>query len=288
MIREYNFNNTKKQLNNLTFYKYYNILQLLAKSRFKWSGLPSNIKDKWIEKYLYSEGKCMMFKDEIKGLMVTKCNDGGMLNYYDEPTILRPIATNYSGNGESYYNDDECILIHNNDEDMPDSLNIRLFAYRLTEITRTIDMNINAMKTPLLVKGSKKQMLSLKQVYAQYNGNEPVLFMDNDLGNNPLEVLKTDAPIVFDKLQIEKNHIWNEAMTYLGINNANMDKRERLVDDEVQANNEQIEMCAQLALKSRKEACENINRLFGLNVQVEFRNDLKVDINLLEGGEKNE
>jgi hypothetical protein len=140
------------------------------------------------------------------------------------------------------------------------------------------------MKTPVLMLCTEKQKNTLKNVYAQWNGFEPVIFGDKEIDLSGVKVLKTDAPIVFDKLQIEKNHIWNECMTSLGINNANMDKRERLVDDEVQANNEQIEMFAQCMLKAREDACKRINELFGTNISVEFRNDLKPTTELLEGG----
>lgn len=275
----------EKELTNLTYLHYYRLLSLLAKSRFKWSGLPNGIDEKWIEKYLFTEGKCMFYKDATCGFMIAKCNDGGQLNFYDEPTVLRPVATNYNGNSIPYENNKECVVIRNNDDEIPTITDIKMYAYRLADISRTIDINISAMKTPVLVTGTKKQMFSLKQVYKQWNGFEPVLFGDNELDSRVLNVLKTDAPIVFDKLQIEKHAIWNECMTYLGINNANMDKRERLVDDEVQANNEQIELCAEMPLKSRKLACKRINELFGTNIDVEFRQPETANLEELEGGE---
>ena len=244
-----NIKDYEKHLNNETFMDYYNKLKILAKISFKWNNLPNGLKEKWLENYLFTDGRCMFFKDKTKGFMIARCNDGGILNPYDEPTLLRPIATNYDGCAKPYENGIDCVLIQNNDESTPTSRSVKLYAYRLADISRTIDINISAMKTPVLITCSDKQKLSLKQVYKQWNGYEPVIYGSKDLDINGVNALKTDAPIVFDKLQIEKNHIWNEAMTFLGINNANMDKRERLVDDEVQANNEQIEMFAQTMLK---------------------------------------
>lgn len=267
----------EKNLNEMTFNDYYNRLKLLAKSAFKWENLPNCIDEKWIEKYLFEEGRCMFFKDKEKGFMVTKCTDGGMVNYYDEPTILRPVATNYDGSGATYDNNEECVLIRNNDDCIPTISTIKLYAYRLAEISRTIDINISAMKTPTLITCSEKQRLTLKNVYHQWNENEPVIFGSKDLDLSGVSVLKTDAPVVFDKLQLQKHQIWNECMTFLGINNANMDKRERLVDDEVQANNDQIEMCSQLMLKNRELACKRINELFNTNIKVSFRNATEGD-----------
>ena len=281
-----NFNDYSKTLNNTTFRDYYNKLKLLAKSSFKWNNLPNGIKEKWIENYLFKEGKCMFFQDDTLGFMVAKCSEGGTVNHYDEATILRPVATNFKGNSKSYENNINCVLIGNNDDFIPSIDSVKMYAYRLTTISRTIDINIDAMKTPILITCSEKQRLSLKNVYKQWNGCEPVIFGSKDLDLEGVKVLKTDAPVVFDKLQIEKHAVWNEAMTFFGINNANMDKRERLVDDEVQANNEQVEMFAQTMLKARHEACEQINKMFGTNISVEFRNVLEDDSIVLEGGEE--
>lgn len=284
-----NVNSLAKDLNNYTYSDYYYRLMLLARSVFKWENLPNGIDEKWIEKYLFSYGACMFFKDEQKGFMVAKATPSGNLNAYDEPTLLTPYGTNYMG--KPLLNGDECVLIRNNDDMIPTSPTIQLYAYRLTELTRTIDINVEAQKTPVLIRCNERQKLTLKNVYKQWKGNEPVIYGDKSLNTDAekMEVLKTDAPIVFDKLQQQKHAIWNECMTYLGVNNANMDKRERLVDDEVQANDEQIELCANIALKSREEACNRINELFGTNISVSLRK-LKFDYpeELDEGGVNND
>ena len=274
-----------KNLNDITFSDYYYRLMLMAKSMFKWEGLPNGIDEKWIEKYLFSEGSCMFYKDKTKGFMVTKCTHEEV-NYYDEPIKLRPYGTNLVSS-ESLINGEECVLIRNNDDCIPTSLTIKLYAMRLAEIERTIDVNINMQKTPFIIKCSNGQKISLKQVILQRNDNELVIYGDKNLDTDNIDVLKTDAPIVFDKLQIQKKQIWNEVMTFLGVNNANMDKRERLVDDEVQANNEQIELCANVMLKSRERACELINELFNTNISVKLRTPKKGYSEDLEGGVNN-
>ena len=271
---------TAKQLNDLTFTDYYYRLMLIARSIFKWNNLPNNIDEKWIEKFLYCHGSCMFFEDKEKGFMVAKSTPAGTLNYYDEPTLLKPYGTGYTG--EPLENDSECVVIRNNDIMMPTAPSIELYALRLADISRTIDVNVNAQKTPVIILCSDKQKLSLKHAYNQIDGNKPVIYGDKNLDIEGIKALKTDAPIVFDKLQIQKHSIWNECMTMLGINNANMDKRERLVDDEVQANNEQINICCEVMLKSRQQACKRINEIFGLNISVEKRNDLQ---GVLEGSE---
>lgn len=278
----------EKNMNSLVFRDYYKRLSLLAKSVFKWNNLPNGIDEKWVERYLFSEGKCMFFKDFEKGFMVTKCTEGGLLNPYDEPTFLIPVATNSDSDCKEYENGVDCVLIANNDDMFPTRSTIELFAYRLTNISRTIDINIDAMKTPVLITCNEKQRTTLKNVYRQWNGFEPVIFGSKDLDLSGINVLKTDAPIVFDKLQIQKHHIWNECMTFLGINNANMDKRERLVDDEVQANNEQVELSVDAMLKARESACKKINALFGTNIGVELRRSQNTKNDVSEGSELEE
>lgn len=274
------------KLNDLTYTDYFYRLMLLARSVYQWDGLPNGIDEKWIEKYLFSDGKCMFFNDESKGFMVTKCAPAGNLNHYDEPTILRGYGTNYVG--KDLENNEEAILIRNNDEMIPTSPTIQLYALRLAEISRTIDINVNAQKTPTIILCSERQKLTMKQVYKKWSGNEPVIYGDKNLDIDGIKVLKTDAPIVFDKLQLQKHAIWNECMTFIGIDNANQDKKERLVSMEVEANDEQIEQSAEVFLKARQQACKLINDKFGLNISVKLRSLKKPDIDEIEGGMKNE
>lgn len=265
-----------KDLNNLTFTDYFYRLMLLARSVFKWEGLPNNIDEKWIERYLFMYGRCMFFKDSEKGFMVAKCADNGILNYYDEPTGLTPIATNYTFNSPRLENYTEAVEIRNNDERIATRHTILLYAARLAEVTRTIDVNVAAQKTPVLVVGTDKQMLSLKQMYRQWKENAPVIYGDKSMNETPLTVLNTSAPYVADKLQDYKHDLWNEVMTFLGLNNANTDKRERLVADEVSANDAQIEQSAQVMLKARQQAADSINALFGTNIRVSLRNPVEI------------
>lgn len=272
-----------KQLNDWTYTDYFYRLMLIARSVFKWEGLPNHMNEKWIERYLFTEGKCLFYNDPEKGLMIAKCTPSGNLNPYDEPTLLTPYGTNYMGKPLENY--EECVLIQNNDLMIPTSPTIQLFAYRLAEIQRTIDVNISAQKTPIAILCSDKQKLSMKRVFSQINDNEIAIYGDKNLDIDSIKTLDLKAPVVFDKLFTQKQNVWNECMTYLGINNNSQEsKRERLVVNEVEANNEQIESSAEVFLKSRQDACKRINEMFGLNISVELR---KMETpKLEEGGEE--
>jgi hypothetical protein len=275
------YESVAKQLNNRVYTNYYYRLMLIAKSLFKWDNLPNGINEKWIERFLYSEGGCIFFKDPTYGYMVTKFATSGKLNYYDEPTQVRAYATDYIST--EHENNIDCVIIRNNDDMIPTFPTIQLYSHDLTNIKRTIDTNITAMKIPFIITCSDKQKFSFKQVMKQKNDNEPVIYGDKNLDTTEIKVLNTNTPIVFDKLQIQKNNVWNECMTFLGINNANTDKRERLVDDEVQANNQLIQVNSDVMLKAREEACKRINDMFGLHISVRRRTPLEMaDMHLFD------
>ena len=272
-----------KQLNNRTFTDYYYRLMLIARSVFEWSGLEElGIDERWVERYLFTEGKCVFFKDKTKGLMVARMTPNGKLNYYDDPTRVRPHAIGYQG--KDLINGKDCVIIRNNDCMLPTSPTIQLYALKLANLDRTIDVNIHAQKTPILVKCSDKQRLSLKNAITQRADNEPVIWVDKGADFDGVEILDLKAPLVFKDLELQKHMIWNEVMTLLGVNNANMDKRERLVDDEVRANNEQVEASFNVMLRARERACYEINEMFGTNISVKRR--INNNIGLSEGSEK--
>ena len=148
------------------------------------------------------------------------------------------------------------------------------FARRLYEVDRTMDVNLKAQKTPVLITGNEKQMNALKNLYKQYDGNEPVIFADKMFETSAISCLRTDAPYLCDKLWNLKTNIWNEALTYLGVSNVSIEKRERLVSDEVERNQGGTILNANIRLKERKDACDQINEMFGLNLDVVFNEDL--------------
>ena len=262
-----------KRLNDYTFTDYFHRLMLLARSVFKWENLPNSMDEKWIEKFLFRTGFCVFYNNPTKGLMVAECTYDGNLNNYEEPVSVTPIGIDIEPVKLTVGKD--CVLIRNNDVMMPTAFPVKLFAYRLAEISRTIDINVNAQKTPVVMYGTDKQKLTMKNMFAQWNGNEPVIYGDKNIDTSPIGVLKTEAPIVFPQLQIQKQALWNECLTFLGINNANTEKRERLITDEVIANNTHIDLSADCLLKSRELACKQINKLFGTEIKVGLREEVE-------------
>ena len=265
-------NRDAQNLNNMVYTDYYYRLSLLARSVFKWEGLPPHIKERWIERNLFYYGQCMFFEDPKIGLTIAQCADHGVINEQEEPTELTPVSLNGIIKVQPYENGINAVLMRNNDDRLPTQPTIILYAQRLTNIQRTIDVNINAQKTPVTVATTEKQQNTVKQIFKQVDYNSVVVYPDKEIDLSTFKVFKTDAPIVFPQLQVQKHEVWNEAMTFLGVNNANMDKRERLVTNEVEANNEQIELSAETMLKARQEAADEINRIFNTNISVKMRN----------------
>ena len=258
---------TAANLNAATYTDYYDRLKLLALTSFEWTGLPEMIPVRFIEETLYSYGIAAFFKDSVLGEMVSKVTTAGKLNYYGEPVKYNMYATGYN----KMYDADDCVIIRNNFMKKPTMYTIQLFAQRLYEVERTLDVNIKNQKFPVVIRGTQTQIQTLLNIYAKYDGNQPVTVIDKDVDLGAFGVLDTKAPYVSDKLMLYKHDIWNEAMSFLGISNANTDKKERLITDEVQANDQLVQMGAEVMLASRKKACEAINKMYGLSVTVEQR-----------------
>ena len=259
--------------NNITFSYYYYKMMLIVKSLFDWKNLPNNMEARWIERYLFADGKCVFFKDPNLSFMVTGYAQDAGINYYGDPTTVTPVATNYVFPGDKpLINGENCYVIRNNDLMLPEFAVVRYYAYKLCNLDRAIDVNIEAQKTPTLITCSDKQRFSLKQAINQRKDNEPVIYADDSFDKDLIKVIDLNAPAVFKDLQTQKHMILNEFFTDIGVNNANMDKKERMVANEVEANNEQVKASEDVLLKSREEACKQINRIFGLNISVERKN----------------
>ena len=258
--------------NNITFSYYYYKLMLIVKALFEWENLPNGLEARWIEKYLFEDGACVFFKDKNLGFMVAGIAQDGGVNCYGDTTTLTPVAVNYVYSGDKpLMNGEDCYIIRNNDLRLPEFGVVRYYAYKLCNLDRAIDVNIEAQKTPTIVRCTDKQRLSLKNAINQRRDNEPVMYVDESLDLNAITTLDLKPPMVFKDLQVQKHMLINEFFTDIGVNNANMDKRERMVANEVEANNEQVKASEDVLLRCRQEACKKINDIFGLNIKVRRR-----------------
>ena len=261
-------------INNATYVDYLDRLKLIATSLFTWEGLDDVAgvgASRFLELALYENGRGVFFKDEDLGYMALRVNPNDKFNVYMLPTKV--ICYSFEYNKEKDF--DDVVYIMNNNLQKPTLETLKLFAYRLYDCERTMDVNLTSLKTPILIEGDTKTILTLKNVYMQYSGNTPFIFGNKqyDLSNR-LSVLNTNAPYLLDKLTLYKHEIWEECLTYLGINNANTDKKERLITDEVNSNNELINYYLNCFYKPRKEACDRINEKYGLNIKIKLNKDI--------------
>lgn len=241
-------------LNSLTYRQYLNRLTELAISMFEWKNLPDTVDARYLELHLFETGCMVYFNDEVIGDLCLDCLVQGKLDVYGNPLLRRA----YSGynNYQKLLKYNNSVIVWNNYLHSNSVLDVEMFARRLYNIDRIIDINANAQKTPVLVLGNEKQRLTLLNLYKEYDGNAPFIFGDKNLDINALKALSTNAPYVCDKLYQLKTQIWNEALTYLGISNINIQKKERLITDEVTRNQGGTIASRYSRLESRRQAVE--------------------------------
>lgn len=264
------------ELNNKTYIDYYDRLMGLALNVFEWENLPPTVDERFLELTLYEMGYCLYFNDPIIGNLALTCTIGGRLDVYRIPILRRAYAVN---GYNKMCSAKDSVLIFNNYLHTPTLLTIELFARRLYEIERAIDVNVKGQKTPKAILSSEQQRLTMKNLFMQYDGNEPFIFGDKNLDIEGIKSLDIGSPFVADKLQILKHQIWNEALTFLGIENSNQDKKERLVSDEVGSNYGNVEAQRNVMLNARRQAVKKINAMFGTDINVKFRSNLTTMVN---------
>ena len=284
--------------NQRTYLQYVNRLTELSISMFDWKNLPETIDARFLELALFNDGMAVFFKDEVMGYLGLQVMIGGALDVYRIP-ITR---TAFAQNGyQMKLDQSNSVIIFNNMLHTNSILDVQEMSKRLYEIQRTIDVNVIQQKTPKIITCTENQRLVMKNLYAQYMGNEPFIFGDKNLDLSGIKTFDTTSPYVADKLYDLKTQYWNEALTYLGISNVNTVKKERMITDEVQRNLGGTIASRYSRLFMRQQACEQINKMFGLNISVDYREDMQVldtynankadlsnEIDIGKGGENNE
>lgn len=278
--------------NNGTYRFYLDRLTELSISMFDWQNVPDSIDTRFLETTLFLNGSAVFFKDEdlrdehIEGeedgtLLALPVAMNGNFDLYNIPTKRTAYATN--GYNRNLTNKDS-VIVYNNMIRTNSVQTCTVYARRLWNLDRAIDVNANAQKTPVLIRCNDSERLTLVNAYQKWEGNEPVIYGTKDFDPNSISVMRTDAPYVARDLYELKTQIWNEALTYLGISNMNFQKRERLVTDEVIRNQGGTIASRYSRLEARREACKKINKMFGTNIEVYFRDDTKEFDETFDGG----
>lgn len=272
-------------LNSQTYVDYLERMKKIALSMFEWVNLPDTMNSRYLEMCLYYKGQAALLYDEDYGFINTQAADSGYINIYGLPTKINCYSYSYNKMRELYVPntnlpaEEECILVMNNYQRVPTAATISLYAERLCEAQRACDTNVKAQKTPILLLTDKNQELTLRNMYAQYDGNAPVIFGDrNLLADRPIDSINTNAEFVANDIREYMQGIWNDFLCFIGINNLS-EKKERLITTEANTNNELVNLNMQSYLIPRKQACKEFNDKFGLTgtskaIDVKLRSDL--------------
>jgi hypothetical protein len=262
---------TAAVLNTIMYEYYYNYLKELAINAFEWEGLPDTCDVRIMELALMMFGMCVFFEDEVLGHLTLETMIAGNLDIYKVPKI----RTAYSNNGyNKMLTDEDSVIIFNNYLRQPYHQYISMFAYRLANMDRTIDVNVTLQKTPWIIKCYESQKNSVKNMFKQYKDNEPLILATKDIDLATADKIDIKSEFIADKVEDEKAKIWSQALTFLGIENVSSEKAERLVANEVSAAHGAVEMSRYNRLNARRDAANKINKMFGLNITVNYRADV--------------
>lgn len=247
----------------------YNRYKLLALNMFEWRNLPKTIESRHIEHALYGMGKALFFEHKDLGLICLPCAYSSEFNVYGEAN--KYIVSGY-GYSKIIEKGEKAQIILNNDLGIANDEYVRDYSIKMYEVERCINANIKQQKFPYFINGSREQKLSLQKMFEKVEDGEPYIYGNKQIGIDSIEVLKLETPYIVDKLNHYKYELEREILTFFGLNN-NYEKKERLLVDEVNSNNDFISRNVDIMYKNRLLACEEINKKFGLNIEVVKLND---------------
>ena len=259
----------KKSKTNNYYNLIYNRYKMLALNMFRWEGLPDTIKSRHIENSLYHHGLCIIINDDNLGFISVPCNYGANLNINNEPTEVITTGYNYIKTIK-YMSDkekDKCQLILNNDLAIGNKEYIEYFAQKMYEVDTVIRANINQQKYPWFIPCEPKLKNSIKLMFEKVDNLEPLILADKSIITEGIQVLTTNTPYVADKLNEYKFELEREILTFLGLNN-NFEKKERLLTNEIDSNNQFIEANIEIQYKNRLIAQDYLNSKFGWKCKV--------------------
>lgn len=252
----------------------------IALNLYEWENLPEGMESRHIEHALLHHGQAFFYEHEHLGYICLPCSNSGQMNIYGEPTVVMVSGHGFSENKHIM----DGVRILNNPRIMATDITLTYYCTKLAQIDSTMNTNLIQQKVPFIFATSKENEFTIKNLYAKMYSGEPAIFVDQSLltnGELNIQSVSCEAPYIIDKLQQHRFEIEKELLTFLGINTT-IEKKERLLVDETNANNEQITLNVEIGLRERERACEEINERYGLDIHV-YAKDIPVMGGALDG-----
>lgn len=260
----------ENNIDHINFGRVFFLLSNLALNRFTWHNLPEGMESRHIEKALFEYGQCAFYDDDEYGVICLPCSNTQDINVYGDPTSVVVTGVGFSKSLKVK----DIVRILNNDTCVPTMYHVNYYATKIWQIDKAMNKNLKQQKRPFIIATTKENELTMRNIMRDIKEDVEEIYVDNKLANGGdvgANVLKTGVPYLIDNFQQHKNDLWCEFLTIMGLNNsnANNNKKERLIVDEVNVNNGEILMNLDIDFKNRQKACEEINKRYDLKIRVE-------------------
>lgn len=288
--------------NNQEFINTFEDLYTTALNKFEWENLPDTCDERMLERSFLISGMGSFV--EYKGSLINliPANAGGFTLYgysnkywgygYNGFNIqfkailkgeeqLEEIARGAGVGGSERYIG---VVGLDNANTYPYINFIIQAAKRLADTTRGMDVAIQNLKQPVVITCEESAKHSIEQALNNKDSNLAAIISTGKLPLDSFNVWDTHAnPAIVAEMRNHYEWIDNKTRTILGINsNDNPDKKERLLVDEINSNNEVIEDSTDKRLVYRQAFAEQVNKVFGTNISVKVRNENKDSANYKE------
>ena len=264
------------QLNMACLSYNYNRAKNIAVSSIGWENLPPEVDERALELTLYHNGAAIFFRLLDNTFACLGVTPEGKLNPYGVPVVRRAFSswTNFT----KRLDESNSVIIYNNYTRTGIDGECMLFANRVTNVDRTIDVNVNTQKTPYIAKAKNQQTkLELTKILEGILTNTPVIGTtkkEKTELSDDLEIFNlntTSGSYVGDRLNTLKRELWNDWLSYLGIPNIGYTKRAQVNSAEMEYNSGQYMAEQACRLSIRETAAKQINKMFGLNISPYYR-----------------
>lgn len=262
------------QINNFnTFCMYKREFSTLAENVFVYKNLPITIDVSYMNKCLFKKGEVAVYYEEaVDGLVALPFINIGPLDIYNKPIKIQCIAKN--GVKSRILNPGEYVIIYDNDGKYPLWLDLEQYGERLAQIRRIMDINIGQQKTPRIIQTPQELKRTMEDVTSDIDACVDTVIAYDNLNVDNIDVILTPAPYIANDLRVEFDRLWSEALNLIGITNLSMQKKERMIRDEMIASQGGCIANRFNRYRPRKEAIKRINYLFSdfllAPIEVEF------------------